>query len=143
MRANISRTELFAFVRSLGGNPHETHRIEIDHKGITVEAYRVDEQGRHMVAGDEIAMEVTVIPIVGNDGDQPTVRMRHPNLDTEVDVPATAVGQHAVAGWEVVGDEPPAEEQPAEQGGQEQPEPSAPEDTQSAPRGRRKSTKEG
>lgn len=34
------------------------------------------------------------------------VRMRHPNLDEVVQVPASAVGQHAMAGWQVAEGEP-------------------------------------
>lgn len=36
-----------------------------------------------------------------------TVRLQHPNLNRVIEVPASAVGQHAVAGWV------PAEGEPA------------------------------
>jgi len=101
MRASISRSELFAFVRTLGGNPRDTAHIEITPQAVKVTTYLRDEEGRRVAAGDEIASEVATIAVVG-DGDAETVQMRHPGIGREVDVPASAVGHHAVAGWEVV-----------------------------------------
>ncbi|MFD0902332.1 hypothetical protein [Actinomadura sediminis] len=110
MRATISRSELHAFVRTLGGDPDDTLRVEIVPDGVTVTTYTRDEQGRRVVADGDLATEVATIAIVG-DGDADTVRMRHPGIGREVDVPASAVGHHAVAGWEVV--PPPAEQSAA------------------------------
>ena len=146
MRATISRTELFAFIRTLGGNPYDTRRVEITPSGVEVTTFRRDERG-HLVGVDgDAATDITTIAIVGSDGDQSKVRMRHPNLDREVDVPATAVGHHAVAGWEVVPDEPStpqdaeqpdeAPEPPAEPEQTPQPEQDAPAPT-TTPRARR------
>lgn len=147
MRATISRAELFAFARSLGADPMQTCRIEVLPDRVEVTTFHLDEQGRpHLVnppglrkegdPPDEVATETTVIPIVG-DGDATTVRMRHPALDREVDVPATAVGHHAVAGWEVVARETTPEAEPEKS---DESEPTPDDDKpKNTPRGRRKS----
>ena len=139
MRATISRAEVCAFARSLGADPMHTCRIAVLLDRIEVTTFHLDEQGRphlvnppgHRKAGDppdEVATETTVIPIVGS-GDAKTVRMRHPALGREVDVPATAVAHLAVSGWEVVDTAAaPPESRPQQ-----------PESTPSTPRGRRKS----
>lgn len=135
MRATISRTELFAFIRSLGAVPKDVRSIQIEPDVITVETYRRDEDGKYVIAGDDVATQVTTIAIAGS-GDATTVRMRHPALDCEVDVPATAVGHHAVAGWEVVARETTPEAEPEKS---DESEPTPDDDKpKNTPRGRRK-----
>jgi hypothetical protein len=111
MRATVSRAEVLAFVRSLGADPDLVADIEFTPHEIKVTTFHLDEQGnRHLVdppgfrkdgdPPDEVATETTVIRIVGPS--EGFVRMRHPGLDREIDVPAEGAGQRAAAGWEVV-----------------------------------------
>ncbi|MFC5187133.1 hypothetical protein [Actinomadura harenae] len=103
MRATITRTEVFAFARSLGADPRNIREITIEPLAVTVTTYRTDEAGQRVAADDgEPVREVTTIALVGEDGGPDRVLMRHPLLDAEVEVPASAVGQHAIAGWEAV-----------------------------------------
>lgn len=154
MRATVSRSEVLAFVRSLGADPNLVADIEFTPHEIKVTTFHLDEQGnRHLVdppgfrkdgdPPDEVATETTVIRIVGPS--EGFIRMRHAGLGREIDVPAEGAGQRAAAGWEVV--EAPAEladEPYVWAGGQaaddKQPEPPAPEEPKT-PR-RRKSSKE-
>jgi hypothetical protein len=154
MRTTISRAELFAFCRTLGADPMQTRDIRIFGDRIEVTTYHLDENGaRHLVnppgfrkegdPPDEVATETTVIEIYGGSDDK-TVRLRHPNLPGRViDAPASAVGHHVVAGWEVATDErdesapaAPAEPEPDKQ-------PEAPAPGEETPRGRRKSKESG
>jgi hypothetical protein len=153
-RSTITRHELMAFARSLGVDPLQTQRIDIEPQQITVTTYHLDEHGNRQPDGPpdqrpkgeprpKAATETAVIKVVGPA--EGAVRMRHPNLDREVDVPATAVGHHAVAGWEVIEPEAPSAPErtpdgkdPAATPDDKPPEQPAPEAGQTPPR-RRKS----
>lgn len=156
MRTTISRTELLAFVRSLGANPSLAQHIELGTNEIKVTTYLLDERGHRYPApgGDgDAATEVTTIAIVGA-GDADTVRLRHPTLPgQEINAPAQSVSHYAAAGWEPVsesGSPEPGTEDTDDATGEPEPEPPAPEpdseDDESTetkpPRGRRKTTKE-
>lgn len=153
MRTAISRSEVWSFARTLGADPDDTVRVEIVPGGVTVTTYKRDEQGRRVVVDGDLATEVAAIAIVG-EGDAGTVRMRHPDLRREIDVPASAVGHHAFAGWEVVPPTEPATESTSEPGPSEpagggeaksaalMAEPVADEQPKKTPRSRRKTSTE-
>lgn len=106
MREAISRGELFAFARLLGAEPTETNRIEVTPTIVRVTTYRLDEGGGRFVEDGQAAVDVAEIKVVANSG-AATVRMRHPKLAQEVDVPESALMHHARAGWTVVDPDPP------------------------------------
>lgn len=153
MRASISRAELCAFIRTLGADPDQVSDLEFDVGQVKVTTYLLDEHGQRHVEGGvkwakpgdrppEVATETTVIPVVG-DGKVDTVPMRHPTLPGRViDVRPRAVGQRAMAGWEVV--DPPPEPPKVEprKGGRSKAPATAGASSSPTPRGRRKAKEE-
>jgi hypothetical protein len=93
----ITRGEVATFLRALGLDPDAPCHLDIERTQVTVTP----------AGGD--AAEVAIADAPAPDG---MVRMRHPNLPQEVDVPAGSEGQWAMAGWGPAGDAPAAPEQP-------------------------------
>lgn len=138
MRASISRAEVHAICRMLGADPDNVRDITMTPTEVMVTTVARNGDGKIVIDGNtgDVAIGKHLIAIVG-DTSRDTVPMRHPDLPGRViDVRPRAVGQRAMAGWEIA-DPPPPEPQstteaPAESGASSSP----------PPRGRRTKKKE-